>query len=174
MISTITANVVRLLVLVLVQVLLVDHLDVANGYVVPYLYVLFLLLLPFELPAVLGLFIGAATGLLLDTFSSTPGMHMGACTLLMFARIQLLRIIAPRDGYEFGMQPTVQSMGLAWFVTYAGLLVLAHHLWLFFIEMGRLDRFPTTLSRAVLSAAATLALCILAQFLSGRPKRARA
>lgn len=174
MISTITANVLRLLVLLLVQVLLLDHLDVANGFVVPYLYVLFLLLLPFELLAGPGLLIGAATGLVMDTFSSTPGMHMGACTLLMFTRIHLLRIISPRDGYEFGMQPNVHSMGLAWFVTYAGLLVLLHHLWLFFIEMGRLDRFPGTLSRAVLSAAGTLALCLLAQFLGARPKRARA
>lgn len=174
MISTITANVLRLIVLVLVQVLLLDHLDVANGFVVPYLYVLFLLLLPFELPAALGLFIGAATGLLLDTFSSTPGMHMGACTLLMFARIRLLRMIAPRDGYEFGMQPTVHSMGLAWFLTYAGLLVLLHHLWLFSIELGRLDRVPSTLSRAMLSAVATLTLSLLAQFLGTRPKRARA
>jgi len=174
MIATVVNNLLRLLVLVLLQVLLLDHLDVANGYMAPYLYVLFLLLLPFELPPALGLLIGAGTGFLVDSFSSTPGMHMGACTLLMFTRIHLTRIIAPREGYEFGMRPTVHSMGMAWFLTYAGLLVLVHHLWLFFVEVGRLDRFPSTLTRALLSAAFTLVLCLLAQFLGGRPQRARA
>ncbi|MBL0127221.1 MAG: hypothetical protein IPP83_07120 [Flavobacteriales bacterium] len=35
----------------LLQVLVLDHLDIANGWMVPYLYPLFLLMLPFELPA---------------------------------------------------------------------------------------------------------------------------
>ena len=47
MITTIGANLLRFMVLLLLQVLVLDHLDVANGYMVPYLYVLFLLMLPF-------------------------------------------------------------------------------------------------------------------------------
>ena len=90
MIGTIGSNLLRFVVLVLLQVLVLDHLDVANGYMVPYLYVLFLLMLPFELPEWSTLLIGAATGLVMDTFGSTPGMHMSACTVMMFARIHLL------------------------------------------------------------------------------------
>lgn len=174
MINTLFANILRLITLVLIQVLLLDHLDVANGYMVPYLYVLFLLMLPFELPGWAQLLIGAATGLILDAFSSTPGMHMGASTAMMFGRVHLLKLLAPREGYEFGMRPTAASMGLAWFITYAGLLIPLHHLWLFFTEIYRFDSFFPTLLRAVLSAAFTLALCLLAQFLTTRPERARA
>ena len=168
MINTLLANIVRLISLVLIQVLLLDHLDVANGYMVPYLYVLFLLMLPFELPGWTQLLLGAATGLILDAFSSTPGMHMSACVLLMFVRKHLLRLMAPRDGYEFGMRPTMPSMGLAWFATNAGVLIAAHHLWLFLVEMHRLDAFPATLLRALLSAVLTLGLCLLAQLLTTR------
>ena len=47
MIGTILLNLVRFVLLLLLQVVVLDHLDVANGYMVPYVYVLFLLMLPF-------------------------------------------------------------------------------------------------------------------------------
>lgn len=175
MIQSVAANLGRFLLLMLLQVLVLDRLDVANGWLVPYLYVLFLIMLPFELPAWAGLLIGAATGLVMDTFSSTPGMHMSACVLLMFIRKHLLRLMAPRDGYEFGMRPTLPSMGLAWFATNAGVLIAVHHLWLFLVEMHRFDDLPGTLLRALLSALFTLGLCLLAQLLTTRaPERKRA
>src|SRR5690606_35944559 len=173
MIGTIIANLLRFVFLVLVQALVLDHLDVANGYVVPYLYILFLLMLPFELPAWAGLLIGTGTGLVMDMFSDTPGMHMSACTVLMYVRIFVLRLLRPREGYEYGMRPTAPRMGSAWFVTYAGLLVLVHHLWLFFIEMFRFDLGLMTVSRAILSAVFTLVLFLLAQFLTSPPERVR-
>ena len=40
MIGTVFANIARFVLLILIQVLVLDHLDVANGYMVPYLYVL--------------------------------------------------------------------------------------------------------------------------------------
>ena len=168
MIGTIGSNLLRFVVLVLLQVLVLDHLDVANGYMVPYLYVLFLLMLPFELPEWSTLLIGAATGLVMDTFGSTPGMHMSACTVMMFARIQLLRLLAPREGYEYGMRPSVPAMGVAWFLTYASVLILIHHLWLFYVELFRFERFFGTFLRALLSAVFTLFLVMLAQFLTAR------
>lgn len=173
MIATVLANILRFLLLVLLQVLVLDHLDVAYGFVVPYLYILFLLMLPIELPAWAQLVTGALTGLVMDLFSSTPGMHMSACVVMMYARLNLLRLLAPREGYEFGMRPTIPRMGLAWFLTYSGLLIMIHHLWLFFIELHRFDSFFGTFFRAVLSAAFTLALCLLAQFLTSSPDRGR-
>ena len=174
MIGTVLMNVLRLVLLLLLQVLVLDHLDVLNGFMVPYLYVLFLLMLPFELPEWVTLLIGWATGLMMDLFSSTPGMHMGACTVMMFGRIYMLRLLAPREGYEYGMRPTVPRMGLAWFITYAGALILLHHLWLFNVEVFRADRFLSTFLRALLSALFTLALAILVQFLTTRAERGRA
>lgn len=173
MIGTVLLNLVRFVLLLLLQVVVLDHLDVANGYMVPYIYVLFLLMLPFELPEWSTLLIGWATGMVMDLFSSTPGMHMSACTVMMFGRIHLLRLLAPREGYEYGMRPTVPRMGLTWFITYAGTLVLVHHLWLFTVEVFRFDRFLSTLLRAVLSGVFTLALVLLVQFLTTRPERGR-
>ena len=174
MIVPVLANLVRFVALVLLQVLVLDHLDLINGWAMPYLYVLFLLMLPFELPAWAGLIIGALTGLTLDFFADTPGMHMSACVVMMFARKRMLALMAPREGYEYGMRPTVPRMGLAWFLTFAGVLILLHHLWLFFVEVHHFDGFFSTLLRAILSTVLTLGLCLLAQFLTSREERGRA
>lgn len=173
MITTILANILRFVVLVLLQVLVLDQMDLSNGWVVPYLYVLFILMLPFETPSWAVLFIGFTTGLVMDLFTSTPGMHASATTILAFARNMMLRILAPREGYEFGKHPTIRDMGLNWFFTYAGVLVLVHHLWLFFIEVYRFSDMGTTFVRALVSTAATLVLCLLAQALTSSGLRSR-
>ena len=68
MIGTVLLNLLRLVLLLLLQVLVLDHLDVANSYVVPYVYVLFLLMLPFELPEWSTLLIGGAAGIVRAEF----------------------------------------------------------------------------------------------------------
>ncbi len=168
MIATVIANVLRFMLLVLLQALVIDHIDLMNGWVVPYLYVLFIIMLPVDTPTWAVLLIGFVTGSVMDFFSSTPGMHAGACVMMSYARVFMLRALAPREGYDRSMRPTIPQMGLAWFMTFAGVLVLVHHLWLFFIEVFRFQHFFSTLFRAVLSTAATLVLCLLAQALTTR------
>lgn len=173
MIGTILSHLLRFALLVLLQVLIIDHIDLANGWVVPYLYVLFLLSLPVDTPTWAVLVVGFLTGMVLDMFGSTPGMHTSACTVMAYARGFMLRALAPREGYESGLRPGITDMGLPWFMTYAGVLVLTHHLWLFFVEVYRFDGFFSTFLRAVVSAAATLVLCLLAQLLTARASRNR-
>ncbi len=173
MIGKVIANIVRFLLLVLLQALVLDQLDLANGWLVPYLYVLFLLMLPFELPDWAQLLVGFFAGMVMDLFSSTPGMHTSACVLMAFLRIWMLRLLRPRDGYDHTRSPTIADMGIAWWSTFAAVLVLVHHLWLFFVEIYRFDEFGATLLRASLSAVFTLALCMLVQTLFTRASRSR-
>lgn len=168
MIGTIIANILRFLLLVLLQALVIDHIDLANGWLVPYLYVLFLLMLPLNTPLSAALLIGFATGMVMDLFSSTPGMHAGACVLMAHARHLVLRALAPREGYEQGRRATITDMGLAWFTTYAGILVVVHHLWLFNMEVFRFSGMPATVVRALVSSAGTLVLVLLSQLLIAR------
>ncbi|MCC6839506.1 MAG: rod shape-determining protein MreD [Flavobacteriales bacterium] len=173
MTSTIRHHILSFIVLVLLQALVLDHLDLANGWVVPYLYVLFLIALPFDTPPWATLLLGFALGMAMDFFSSTPGMHASACTVMAYARLLLLRILSPREGYDAVKRPTVAHMGLNWYLTFAGTLVVLHHLWLFFVEVYRFDHFFSTFIRAVMSAAATLLLCLLTQALTAREASSR-
>jgi hypothetical protein len=92
---------------------------------------------------------------------------------MAYVRTWMLRLLRPRDGYEFGRQATIGDMGIAWWLTFAGVLILAHHLWLFFVEVYRFSDLGSTLLRSLLSAVFTLALCLLSQALFSRAARNR-
>ncbi len=87
------------ILLILLQVLLFNNIQF-SGYVNPYVYIMFILLLPVEIPSWLLLIISFFTGLIIDLFTGTPGMHTSATVLAGFVRPYVLRIISPRDGYE--------------------------------------------------------------------------
>lgn len=151
-----------------IQVLILNNIQLA-GFINPYLYVLFLLTLPVRTPKILLLVIALATGLTIDMFQNTMGMHASACIFLAYLRPGWLNIIAPREGYETDAVPSVRKFGIGWFTAYAGVMILAHHSLLFFIEVFRFSEFFSTLIRILCSSLVTLLLVIIAQYLVSKP-----
>src|ERR1051325_3534057 len=150
MINDILINIGRFILLTLIQVLILNNIHL-GGYVSPYLYVLFILLLPINMPKWLILPICLITGLVIDMFSDTMGLHAAACVFIGYCRPYLLKLIAPREGYVFDAKPNLNSMSLRWFITYASVLVVLHHLVLFYAEIFRFSEFFSTLLRVILS-----------------------
>lgn len=151
------------IILILLQVLFFDNIQF-SGYVNPYVYIMFILLLPIEMPAWILLVIAFLTGLTVDLFSGTPGMHAGATVLAGFVRPYILRIISPRDGYEPGASPSMAIYGLRWFLIYTTLIVTAHHFILFFLEVFRFTDFFRTMLRILLSSVLTITFILLAEY----------
>lgn len=170
MIGEIGRNILRFISLLLIQGLVLNNINLGT-YFNPYIYILFLIALPFETPKWALIPVGFGYGLLMDAFSNTLGLHAAACVLLMYVRPRMLRLFAPRDGYEFGMQPTIQSMGLNWFLYYAGMMILIHHTAFFLLEAFRFEGLFQTMLRIVSSSMVSLALMVLAQYLGFRPNR---
>lgn len=80
-----------LVVLLLLQVVVFDHV-VLGGYVIPYVYVLGVLLLPFCFgrgKAMLGAFV---VGLVMDLFQQSGGLHAMACVLTVYLCGPLTRV----------------------------------------------------------------------------------
>jgi rod shape-determining protein MreD len=157
-------NIIRFFLLIAVQILILNNIRL-GGYINPYLYVMFILMLPFETPRWLLLVFSFLTGLTLDIFADSAGMHASACTFMAYCRPLVLKIIKPRDGYEFNTSPSITDMGPAWFLTYAAILVFLHHLAYFFIEIFRLNEIFSVLVRVILSSIFTLVLIIITQLL---------
>ncbi|HXC03704.1 MAG TPA: rod shape-determining protein MreD [Bacteroidia bacterium] len=172
MINDIFKHVLRFFLLILLQGLIIKNIDLGT-YVNAFPYILFILLLPFDTPPWLVLILGFVSGLFVDMFYNTGGINAGACTFMAFARHYILRVLAPREGYESTVQPGVYSMGWPWFVSYAGILCLIHHIFLFYAEVARMSEFGHTLLTVLLSSLATLALLLISQFLFNRPKEER-
>lgn len=153
----------RFVMLVLLQVLVLNNLQLP-GVFNPYIYPLFLLLLPLRMPLWLLLLLGFLSGLTLDLFSNTMGMHAAASVLLCFMRPQVLKLIEPSGGYEQTDKPTLSHMGFRWFATYAAILVVIHHLFFFFLETLEFGQVGFMLLKIILSTALSLLLIFLIEF----------
>lgn len=154
----------RAILLIALQVLIVQNINL-SGYIILLPYVLVVLMLPFETNRLLVLFIAFFVGFTIDYFYDSSGIHASACTIMGFARYYVLKYVSPREGYDVGVKPNVEDMGLAWYLTYAGTLIAIHHFFLFYLEIFRFSEFFRTLFRIIMSTAATLGFIYLIQFL---------
>ena len=107
----------QFVVLVLAQLLIFNNIEL-SGYINPYVYVLFVLLLPFEVPRIILLVASLALGLVIDLFMGTPGVHSSATVFMAFSRPMVLTLFSPREGYQTGTSPRISQFGLEWFVKY--------------------------------------------------------
>ncbi len=164
MINLFLRNIGRFLFLVLFQVLVLDNIQL-GGYLIPYMYVLFILLMPFETPGWLLLVSAFFLGFSIDLFEHTPGVHASATVFMAFLRPSVLKIISPREGYEPNSYPRIHYYGISWFLQYSAILVFSHHLFLFYIEVFAFSGFFNTFFRIILSSIFSIGLIILSQFL---------
>lgn len=163
-------NAVRFAGLLLLQVLILDHVNL-GGYLVPYLYVYFILRLPFETRGWILLLLGFAIGISMDLFTGSSGIHAASCVLAAFSRPYVIRVLSSHREYEPGILPSVGDLGFRWFLSYSAILIFIHHLSLFFLEVFRMSGFFTTFKRVLLSTLFTLLLVMLSEFLFMKPRK---
>ena len=165
MISGVLKHILRIGFLILLQGLVVNRLNLMDGMILPSVYVFGILMLPLATNRVALMVIGFIVGALVDSFTNTLGLHTSATVLMAFMQPVVLRVLSPREGYEPGLSPTIQDMGLTWYLAFAGMLTLIHHLWLFFIELLRFTPFWMTLGKVLLSTLASILLMVIGQYL---------
>jgi hypothetical protein len=154
----------RFFFLVVLQLLVLNNVQ-WSGYLNPYLYVLFILLLPFETPNWLLIILSFLLGFTIDSFSNTWGMHSAACVLTGFIRPYFLKLISPRDGYDNAARPIIRDFGIEWVIKYSLILVFIHHFTLFYIEVFKFSLFFHTFLRVILSTLFTFTLVIISHFI---------
>lgn len=149
---------------VLVQVLLVRELVLFNVFF-PFLYIGFLLLLPLDIDRITLILLGFFCGFTVDFFYDSMGVNAAACTLIAFLRPHWLRVVVPAGGYEDFEVPSMNALGISWFMTYALPLVFTHHLVLFYLEAGGFHLFFNTLLKVMASTVYTFLLLLMVQML---------
>ncbi len=169
MIVKILKEIFRFVFIIGIQVLFLNHIQ-WNGYVNPYVYVSFILLLPVEIPSLILLFIALFTGLTIDMFGNSGGIHAAATVFMAFLRPGVLKLIAPRDGYETEARLAPQVMGFTWFLSYLFIMVFIHHLLYFYLEVFRLGEFFITFFKSFINALITITIIVLGEYLFGQSK----
>ena len=173
MIKRLPRYIINFILLVFLQVFIFNNIQF-SGFINPYIYIIFILLLPFETPKWLILFLAFLLGLTVDLFTNTIGMHSSATVFMAFLRPYLLKVLAPRDGYEAETLPQLNYYGFGWFLRYASVLVIVHHLFLFYIEVFSFSNFFFTLLRVILSSIFSIFLIVISQyFFYSKNKRKR-
>ena len=132
MINNIIRGILYFVVCVLIQVLILNNIHYLR-IATPFLYLYFLLKLPVGISKSSILLISFATGLVIDVFSNTPGMHAAACTFVGFFRAGLIRLFIGKDLLE-GAYPSYAVFGIGGFFRYVTSFVLLHHITLFLVE----------------------------------------
>jgi len=152
------------ILLVFIQVLILNNIQL-SGFINPFLYVLFILLLPFQTPTYLLMILGFMMGMTIDIFSNTPGIHSSATVFMAFMRPHVISLLSGRDSQDIGISPRIKGLGFAWFLKYTVILVLCHHIFLFYIEVFTFTGAFYTLLRCLLSSVFSIILVIISQYI---------
>ncbi|GAA4389803.1 hypothetical protein [Hymenobacter koreensis] len=171
--GTVTAQVLRFLVYVLVHMLIVSRLPALFGLGWSFFYIGFVLFLPIATPVVLLLVLSFVTGFALDVFYDTGGVHAAAAVLLGYLRPWVLRLLTPRDGYDAQDSVNIHQMGWQWYLVYTVLLLGIHHAAFFFLELGSLRTVGVTLLKVLVSTIFTGLTLLIIQLVFFPARRRR-
>lgn len=149
-------------VLMALQLLVLNNINL-GGYINPYIYILFIMLLPFEVPGWILLIFGFLTGLIIDAFSGTLGLHSSATLFIAFIRPTILSNISTHDSVDRKGSPSLVINDIGWFIKYTLIIVLIHHFILFYLETFTFEHFFFTLFRIILSTIITSIFILLSQ-----------
>jgi hypothetical protein len=161
--------IVRFIFLVLLQVLVFNNIQVF-AFVTPFIYILFIILLPFETPKWLRLILGFFLGLMIDMFSNSGGIHTASTVLMAFVSPWVQTIVSSKEDYEPGEQPGIRNQGFRWFFFYSLILTSVHHIFLFYLEIFSFYDFFRTFWHALLNVIFTMTFIISSQYLFYRKK----
>jgi len=128
-----TANFSRFFVLMLLQVFVFNYVQ-WFGFLNPVVYLLFLILLPLEMPKSVQYLLAFVTGFIMDAFLRTYGIQAFACVLMMFLRPYIILILNGFKPLETGLQPVPGVKDFAWILVYTFLLVFVQQLTVTILE----------------------------------------
>ncbi len=174
-------NFLRFCIIVILQVFILNRITLhwfaepAGALFIPFIYPLYILLLPFETPVWALLFLGFFLGVTVDIFMTTAGIHACATVLIAYLRTNVLNALMPRNLTEYvNQQPSVKNMGWTPFLVYSGFLILLHHIVYFSVESWSFAGMGTLLLKIAASFITSMLFIIVYILLFTRQNVSRA
>lgn len=170
--SDLLKNIGRLILFVLVQEFVLNQIPPLHSFVVPYIYYLFILWLPFGTSRFVLMISAFVCGLCLDYFTKTPGLHAAPCVVIAYFRPFLINILVPQQGAEMNYrEPSVKSLGLAPYFTYVLVLTLLHHFVLFLLEALSFGGVVYFIGKTLASTVISLVLVVVLELFFPRKQK---
>lgn len=143
--------IINFILLLAAQILIFEFVNEHFPYVSFFPYLFVLLIIPIEVSTWLFFLLAIVTGLSIDLYYNTMGLHASACFTMAFLRKRMLNYLAPRDGYELNSMATPKDQKWSWFITYVLVMSTIHHVWLFYMEFFSFTWFFNVLLKVILS-----------------------
>lgn len=168
-------NIIRFAIFILIQVYVLNRIPPVHRFIVPYIYFLYILWLPFRTTPISLMFVAFAFGMSLDAFTNTPGLHAAACVLIAFIRPYLITIILPQERKElYYTNPSVKSLGgIAPYALYISVLTFIHHFYLILLEWLTTGNWWYLLGKVFATTGVSLLLILIAELLVYRKDNVR-
>ncbi len=115
---------------------------------------------PLGMPRGVLMLLAFVTGLTIDIFSNTGGLHAAACTLVAFVRPYWVKITIPRSNYDELQNIRIKDIEFGQFLTYTSVLVLTHHLFLYITESLEWSETLLILGKTITNGLITTAIVI--------------
>lgn len=155
-------QILNLILLLMVQLPLIHRVVLFNkGY--GFFYVGFLILLPRTWSRSYLMLIGFIAGLLVDSFTNTPGVHAASSVFIMFIRNFWLSIV--NDDAQEIINLNIRTLRKTGFIIFVFPLVFVHHLMMFWIENGGIHMFGMVLSKTFFSAIFSMSVIFIINFI---------
>lgn len=159
-------NIVFFIILLLVQVLVLNHIRLL-GCATPLLYTYFVLPMQRNQAKWATLVWCFAIGLAVDVFSNTPGVAAASMTLAAAVQPYLLELFVPRDSAD-DLTPSFHTLGVSKFVSYTIILVFIGCLSFFSLEAFNLYNWAQWACSILGSTALTVVLILVIENVRNR------
>jgi len=157
-------NLSRFFVLILMQVFVFNYVQ-WFGFLNPFVYLLFLVLLPLEIPKSVQYIIAFVTGFIVDAFFHTYGIHAFACVLMMFLRPNIILILNGLKPLDSGVKPVPGFKDFNWILIYTFLLVFAHQITVTALETFQWEQWWRILWTSVVNTCFTTFFIICIEYI---------
>jgi rod shape-determining protein MreD len=141
----------------------------------PIIYPLILLVMPVNTPHWFLMILGFITGLTMDMFSNTPGMHAAAMVLICYLRPFILKLFFQQTAKELrDTVPSLYKLGFTSFIIYVGFTILIHHAFFYILEIWSFKSSVLIFFKTIVSAIMSILLILLSQLLFAKKEIQRA
>ena len=165
-------NIVRFILFVFFQVFVLDKV-LLHQMLTPYLYLLFILWLPFKINRTVLMLVGFFLGYTIDSFRHQPGFHAAACLLIAYTRPFVINLLISQQGAESNYdEPSIKSMGgMSPYLIYIGILILLHNSWLILLESWQFADAGYFFLKTILSSVLCFLLIVVTEMIFSRNQK---
>ncbi|MBQ7551723.1 MAG: hypothetical protein IJT04_09385 [Bacteroidales bacterium] len=154
----------RFILLLILQILICNHIYLF-GFLNPNIYLLALLLLPLDLPLSVQYIIAFFTGLVVDAFQMTFGIHASAALLMVAVRPYIILALNVNKKQLATEVPLPGRRDFKWLLSYTLLLVFVHQTLTTMLELWSFHRFGITLLTIMGNTLFTTLIILCAEYL---------